>query len=540
MGKMRESIKSTIKRYLLALKRTALFTGHVGKSLLTFKKPVIKQRYLKTRDGKLRARYIVTSIVGLCLMTASLDFSGVNTGHMLIAERDVIDAPHKIALGNEKLNNVEPAAAHSFGMHDLRENMLAFSDKTAAGVVAPKLPDTPKKVELPQKWQAVVTLEKGGTLSGLLTKNEVGGGDAYQSIKAMSEHFDPRDMKPGQNIILHYSRGQDGATNFDGMDVIKSGIETIEVRRAAEFGFESKQHMKEVYTETRAARVVVSSSIYADLSKQGVPDGIINQLIKSYSWAIDFQRDIWGGEEIEVLYTVKVTKDESYLRSDNLLYANLASKGTERPIYHFTKKDGDEDYYNDEGSSVRKALLKTPVDGARISSTFGKRKHPVLGYTKMHKGLDFAAPSGTPIYAAGKGVIERANRFSSFGNYVKIRHNDKYQTAYAHLKGFARGIKKGVHVKQGQVIGYVGTTGRSTGPHLHYEVHVNGKAVNPQSVDLPIGETLSGTNLANFKIRKEKLDKMFNEAISKAKLIQVTTTADDIANEAIEAETISH
>jgi murein DD-endopeptidase MepM/ murein hydrolase activator NlpD len=158
----------------------------------------------------------------------------------------------------------------------------------------------------------------------------------------------------------------------------------------------------------------------------------------------------------------------------------------------------------------------------------------------MHKGLDFAAPSGTPIYAAGKGVIERANRFSSFGNYVKIRHNDKYQTAYAHLKGFARGIKKGVHVKQGQVIGYVGTTGRSTGPHLHYEVHVNGKAVNPQSVDLPIGETLSGTNLANFKIRKEKLDKMFNEAISKAKLIQVTTTADDIANEAIEAETISH
>lgn len=539
MKKMSETIKIHIKRQLLALRRFVMYLGHIAQSLASRKMPVVKQRYLRTRDGRLRARYVFASIVVLCAMTAGLDFSGLNsnTGKILIAQKQGADEGSVAQMMAQNFNTIKPAAAYNIGMNGVPRSIAAFSNHVA---VTPS--PTPENVPL-KNWKRTVSLEKGGTIGGLLAKNDIAGGDSYQAIKAMSKYFNPRDMKPGQEIILLYSKKDAGEKVFDGMDVVKSGIEKIEVRRNPEFGFESKKLTKAVHKETRAARTTVSSSIYADLSAQGVPDGIINQLIKSYSWAVDFQRDIWGGEEIEVLYTVKVTDDEGYLRSDELLYANLVSKGKKRPMYFFTKKDGDQDFYDDKGNSVRKALLKTPVDGARISSGYGRRKHPVLGYSKMHKGIDFAAPRGTPIYAAGKGIVERASRFGSFGNYVKIRHNSTYETAYAHMKGFARGIRKGVHVKQGQVIGYIGTTGRSTGPHLHYEVHVKGKQVNPQSVDLPIGEKLTGTNLANFKIHKDKLDKMFASEIGNAKLIEVSQPAskkDAVHATTQGAPTISH
>ena len=173
--------------------------------------------------------------------------------------------------------------------------------------------------------------------------------------------------------------------------------------------------------------------------------------------------------------------------------------GREKPIYRYKMDDGRVDYFEPDGTSIRKTLMKTPVDGARISSGFGYRRHPVLGYNKLHKGMDFAAPTGTPIYAAGDGVLEYAARNGSFGNYARIRHNSKLKTAYAHMSKFKKGMHKGKTVKQGEVIGYIGTTGRSTGPHLHYEVLVNGVQVNPRSVKLPTGETLTGEQLKRFK-----------------------------------------
>lgn len=201
----------------------------------------------------------------------------------------------------------------------------------------------------------------------------------------------------------------------------------------------------------------------------------------------------------EIAYERLVDKEGRTVRYGNVVYANLTLSGKSMPIYRYEDSKGNVDYYGPDGQSVRKALLQTPIDGARISSGFGMRHHPVLGYSKMHKGVDFAARRGTPVMAAGDGIVERASRFGSYGNYIRIRHNSTYKTAYAHLKGFAKGIRKGVRVRQGQIIGYVGTTGRSTGPHLHYEVLANNKQVNPKSAKLPAGRKLAGKELKTFQ-----------------------------------------
>ena len=194
------------------------------------------------------------------------------------------------------------------------------------------------------------------------------------------------------------------------------------------------------------------------------------------------------------------------VKEGNLLYANLTLSGTALRLYRYEDADGIIDYYNEHGHSVRKALLRTPVDGARLSSGFGMRRHPILGYSRMHQGIDFAAPSGTPIKAAGDGVIEVAGRDGGYGNYVRIRHNSEHKTAYGHLSRFASGIRPGVRVRQGQTIGYVGSTGQSTGPHLHYEVMVNNAQVNPMSLRLPTGKVLAGLDLAVFLELRQRVD----------------------------------
>ena len=512
--RMNTTLTDYIRRSKRSVKRTAFFLLQSVLRVLSFKKPLVKARYLKTRGGRFRARYIFASIIVLCFLTMSLAMSGLNkTGFMVGADR--------VAMNDAaNLNGVEPAAMGGKALSDSEKDIVAFNQLRED--MNPGLLPSPRKV-LPKEWQRTVSLEKGDTLSRLLTSSDVGAGDAYQAIKAMSKKISPRDLKAGQDITLFFNRDDDMKITFSGMDIVKSGIERVAVRRKDDFGFDAKMLTKKVVVEKRAAKVTISNSLFADLAKAGVPDGIIGQMIKTYSWSIDFQRDIQGGEKVEVLYSVRVTEDGSYMRSHELLYANLMIKGKERPIYLFEKKDGTQDYYDTKGRTVRKALLKTPVDGARVSSGYGLRRHPVLGYSKMHKGIDFAAPTGTPVYAAGKGVIERASRFSSFGNYVKIKHNDKYHTAYAHLHKYGKGIRKGVRVKQGQIIGYVGTTGRSTGPHLHYEIHVNGRATNPRSVTLPIGETLGGTNLANFKKKRATHDANFKAMLKKNPYIKASS-----------------
>jgi murein DD-endopeptidase MepM/ murein hydrolase activator NlpD len=365
----------------------------------------------------------------------------------------------------------------------------------------------------PYDWFYTIEVESGDTLGELVEDTGVSGPDYFAALGAIEKYVDPVDIKPGHKIVVSNTRYK-GTNTINEIVYMYDSLTSVKLTKDETGKWQSELLERPLSIITHAARTTVQNSLYGSMGAADVPDGIINRMIKAYSWTVDFQRDIWGGEEIEVLYETKETDDGSYVRSNRLIYANLKLRDRDLPIYLYEKEDGIANYFDPAGLSIKRTLMKTPVDGARLSSGYGMRKHPVLGYNKMHKGLDFAAPTGTPIYAAGDGTVERANRFGAYGNYIRIRHNETYKTAYAHLHKFAKGISSGSRVKQGQVIGYVGSTGRSTGPHLHYEVLKNGKQVNPHSVDLPLGEQLTGQQLANFKAMVAKRNAEFKSLLS--------------------------
>ena len=234
------------------------------------------------------------------------------------------------------------------------------------------------------------------------------------------------------------------------------------------------------------------------------------ELIRAYSWDVDFQRDIRSGDTFQVMYERVYDEHGNHVHSGNIRFAQLTLSGKRHPIYRYRSKDGDDDYFDERGQSARKALMRTPIDGARLSSGFGRRRHPILGYNKMHRGVDFAAPRGTSIYAAGNGTIIKAGRNGAYGIYIRIRHNNRYSTAYGHMKGLARSARRGKRVTQGQIIGYVGTTGRSTGPHLHYEILSNGRRTNPMKIKMPSGRKLKGGALAAFQAARASIDTAFS------------------------------
>ena len=229
---------------------------------------------------------------------------------------------------------------------------------------------------------------------------------------------------------------------------------------------------------------------------------------------MDFQRDIWKNDSFQIIYETFLNENNESVDTGNILYANLILQGKELPLYFF-KSGKTYDHYDERGQSIKKTLMKTPINGARLSSSFGMRKHPILGFNKMHKGTDFAAPKGTPIMASGDGLVIKASWCGGGGNCVKIKHNSTYSTVYAHMSKFARNIKKGTRVKQGQIIGYVGSTGMSTGPHLHYEVIENGKKVNSQKLKLPSGKTLKGEERKSFEVVKIKTNVLKSNLIYK-------------------------
>ena len=257
---------------------------------------------------------------------------------------------------------------------------------------------------------------------------------------------------------------------------------------------------------------LILQSLYKAAIDQNIPANTIIEFARIYGFQVDFQRDIRKHDKFQIMYEIFLNEKNEIVETGEIIFANLKLSGQDNTLYYFTK-EGSEGHYDKNGKSVKKALMKTPINGARLSSPFGMRKHPIDGFNKMHRGTDFAAPMGTPIMASGDGIIKKAGWCGGGGNCVKIRHNSVYQTVYAHMSKFARGIKNGVRVKQGQTIGYVGSTGKSTGPHLHYEVIVNGKKVNSQKLKLPSGKILKGKNRKNFETEKIKIDILKSEKI---------------------------
>jgi len=257
---------------------------------------------------------------------------------------------------------------------------------------------------------------------------------------------------------------------------------------------------------------IILESLYKSAKNQKIPANIIVEFARIYGFQVDFQRDIRKKDSFQIMYEIFLDDKKNIIETGNILYANLKLSGEDNSLYYFDSKES-EGHYDKSGKSVQKALMKTPINGARLSSSFGMRKHPIDGFNKMHRGTDFAAPMGTPIMASGDGVIKKAGWCGGGGNCVVIKHNSTYQTVYAHMSKFAKNIRKGVRVKQGQIIGYVGSTGKSTGPHLHYEVIVNGKRINSQTLKLPSGKVLKGEERKIFETKRIKLDVLKSEKI---------------------------
>ena len=257
---------------------------------------------------------------------------------------------------------------------------------------------------------------------------------------------------------------------------------------------------------------IILESLYKSATNQKIPASIIIEFARIYGFQVDFQRDIRKQDSFQIMYEVFLDDKKRIIETGNILYANLKLSGEDNSLYYFDSKNS-EGHYDKSGKSVQKALMKTPINGARLSSSFGMRKHPIDGFNKMHRGTDFAAPMGTPIMASGNGVIKKAGWCGGGGNCVVIKHNSTYQTVYAHMSKFAKGIRKGTRVKQGQTIGFVGSTGKSTGPHLHYEVIINGKRINSQTLKLPSGKILKGDERKIFETKRIKLDVLKSEKI---------------------------
>ena len=257
---------------------------------------------------------------------------------------------------------------------------------------------------------------------------------------------------------------------------------------------------------------LILQSLYKAATDQNIPPNTIIEFARIYGFQVDFQRDIRKEDKFQIMYEIFIDKNKKVIETGEILYANLQLSGQDNSLYFFNE-EGDEGHYDKNGKSIQKALMKTPINGARLSSPYGMRKHPIDGFNKMHRGTDFAATKGTPIMASGNGIIKKVGWCGGGGNCIKIKHNSTYETIYAHMSKFARGIKNGVRVKQGQTIGYVGSTGKSTGPHLHYEVIVNGKKVNSQTLKLPSGKILKGEDRKLFETIKIKLDVLKSETI---------------------------
>ncbi len=308
----------------------------------------------------------------------------------------------------------------------------------------------------------------------------------------------------GKKLKLIIKKLEDGSNTLVNLIYPVNNTTSIEIRKS-EDNFVVKENILQLYKKEIVVKNIIRSNLYNSAMEVGLEPNIIIEFARIFGFEVDFQRDIRKGDWFEILYERFEDDNDKVRDTGKIIYASMYVNRQEINLYNFNYNN-EEEYYDIKGKSITKSLMKTPINGARLSSSFGMRKHPILGYNKMHRGTDFAAPSGTPIMASGSGTVTRARWCGGGGNCVKIKHNSTYETIYAHMKAFAKGIKEGKKVKQGQIIGYVGSTGLSTGPHLHYEVVVNGKKVNSQKLKLPSGKTLKGEERKQFELDRIKID----------------------------------
>ncbi|MBM3732369.1 MAG: M23 family peptidase [Acidimicrobiia bacterium] len=450
------------------------------------------------------------------LLRAFLPVTALSAGTFALAlfaafpPQPVVNAPARLGADSETfikapLSIGHPLVAPTFSWLYGPERLVPEEPAADAALEAPARAD----------YTRAVPVRAGDTFAALLARANVPRDEAGAALAALKGIFDAKSLKSGLSVDIAWSiaAGEDEASpRFEGLSFAPDYSRKIEVARTEDGGFVANDVRPELSRVLLRASGTIDSSLYLAGRAAGVPAPVLAELIRAYSYDVDFQREVQAGDSFEVVFESVRNEDGRAVHAGAIRFAALTISGARKTIWRHVMADGHADYFNDKGESVRKALLKTPIDGARLTSGFGKRLHPILGYTAMHRGVDFAAPIGTPIYAAGDGTVAMAEFNGAYGKYVRIRHNGQYATAYAHLSRFGRNIAAGKRVRQGDVIGYVGSTGRSTGPHLHYEILVGGQQTNPLKVKMPVGPKLQGADLARFLKDKAATERQIAEA----------------------------
>ena len=363
----------------------------------------------------------------------------------------------------------------------------------------------PKFIDITHK------VSKGETFNKILNNYKIPKSEIQKIIKILSKENKLNNLKTNQIIIFTIDQSENN--KITNLLFPVSRTKRIQLTRdSISENFKKKEIVTNLNKKIIFQEGKILKSLYKTAIDLGIQANVIIEFARIYGFQVDFQRDIRKGDNFQIMYEVFEDDEGKIFETGNVIFADLILRNQKNTLYYFDKKNS-AGHYDKNGKSVKKALMKTPINGARLSSSFGMRKHPIDGYNKLHKGTDFAAPLGTPIMASGSGKIIRAKWCGGGGNCIKIKHNSTYSTVYAHMSKFAFGIKNGVRVKQGQIIGYVGSTGKSTGPHLHYEVIKNGKKINSQKLKLPSGKILAGKDRELFEINRIKLDVLKSELI---------------------------
>ena len=360
-------------------------------------------------------------------------------------------------------------------------------------------PNIKKNIDKEQFVEKKIEILQGDTFVSILENLNFKQKKIYEIISKIEETYDLKKIKTGEIISVF----ENNFAEIKKIEFFKNNETIISVNLDKEINLNIIELTKNSFIESK--EYTISESLFSDGIKNDVSSDILVKIIRLFSFDLDFQRDIRVDTVVSISYEFDEIVETGTLEYNDIKYASIIIDGKQLEYFKFITDDGYVDYFNREGKNVKKSILKTPLDGARISSNFGMRKHPISGFNKMHKGVDFAAPTGTPIYAGGNGIVEYVGRNGGYGKYIRIRHNNGYKTAYAHLSNYKKGISKGVRVNQGEVIGYVGSTGNSTGPHLHYEIIYQNKHINPLKLKLPSGKILEGKELEKFKEEYKKI-----------------------------------
>ena len=350
-----------------------------------------------------------------------------------------------------------------------------------------------------------IKIKSGDSIQRILLKEGIPQSEINKIYSKIIKKYDLKKIQEGQAITIVFD--SNNKKNISRLSFALDNLSTAHLY-ANQDDYDIKIIKKNLEKKNFLAKGVITNSLYNSASKAGVDPEIIIEFSRIFGFEIDFQRDIRENDEFQILYERFEDDDGEVQKNGEIIFAYMNNNGKEISLYRFKDQKNNIGYYSKDGKSIEKALMKTPINGARLSSSFGLRKHPILGYNKLHQGTDFAAPKGTPIMASGSGTIEMASWNGAYGKYVRIRHNSTYKTAYAHLSRFGKNIRRGAKVQQGQIIGYVGSTGRSTGPHLHYEVLIKNKRVNSQNLKLPSGKNLTGNDFKVFEETMKSIDEL--------------------------------